>query len=357
MNEMELIKKNGDDIMKKLHRLIFTAFILFTVTASGIMPENVRAEEPLLVKKAKKPVQLTGFTRSIETVAISPEVSGKLTKVNYDVGDVIGKAPFFTIDTTFIDLDIQKIKVSLNQLDVTFKKSASKIAYLQKEFTRIDTLHKGDRATEAKRDEAAEALDQATLEHESLSAEKAGLETQLKELLERKKRFVIQGPENWIVIEKLKSEGELVNAYAPIAKASDFQKLVVPLYVSSEEYKMLRSLESPFPASLEDRDVRAEIHKFNPEFDEKTRKLAIELLISDYEGEKRGGLLFSMPVEIEWKGLLIPKEAVVNRYENPRITLKASGETINVLILGEVNGDFVISENSKIKIGDELVKQ
>lgn len=312
--------------------------------------------QEFMVREARKDITLIGYTRSKTTVTVSSEVSGKVLRVNYDVGETIGKKPFYEIDPTFVGFQVENTLQSLKKLKTSIKKSESNIAYLEKEFNRIDTLHKGDKATEVRRDSAKESLDQAKLEHESILIEKASLNTALRELKERKRRHSIFASKGWIVVEKRVESGEVVASGTPLARVADYRELVIPLFVSGEEFEAIKKLSNTFDASLEKRPVKAKIHWVNPEFNEKTRKLNIELILSGYEGERRGGLAFSLPLRIGMDGLLIAKEAVVSRYENPRITLKATKKTVNVIILGETNGAYIIADDPNLPVGTELVK-
>lgn len=331
-----------------MNRIFILFFILFS-----IVPVS-QAQEKYIVEKAIKQIVITGFTRSKTNMTVSSEVSGKILRMNYDVGDRITDKPIVEIDTTFIDFQIKSIRQSLKKLEVAQEKIQSRVSYLEKEYNRIETLHKGDRATEVKRDAAKEELDQAKLEARSLIHEKEALEITLKELLERRQRHTIYAPREWLVIKKFVQAGEVITPNMPLAVVGDFQHLVIPLAVSSEEFSALKKLPVEFDANLENTPVKAKIHLVNPEFDEKTRKLNIELLIMNYQGDTRGGLRFSLPLAIETEGLMIPKAAVVNRYDNPRVTLKQTGQTINVIVLDESKDYLIIAADERLKIGMEL---
>ncbi|HHC25030.1 MAG TPA: hypothetical protein ENK58_06410, partial [Desulfobacterales bacterium] len=174
------------------------------------------AGDKLIVQKAKKDITLTGYTRSKTTVTVSSEISGKVLRVNYDVGRTIGKKPFFEIDPTFINFQIKSARQSIKQLEISQQRMNSRVSYLRKEFNRIDKLHKGDRATEVKRDAAQEDLKQAKLEAQSLKSERAVLETTLKELQERKSRHNIYAPRGWIVVKKIVEASEIVSPNMPL---------------------------------------------------------------------------------------------------------------------------------------------
>ena len=331
--------------------------VSFLIMFISVFPCFSFGENKLVVQSARKEITLTGYTRSNASAAISSEVSGKVLKVNYDVGDVVMEKPFLEIDPTFINFQIESTRQSLKKIKAAHKKNESRIAYLEKEFKRIDRLHKGDRATEVKRDAAQEAVEQARLERNTLRAEKEVLKIALKELQERKKRHMVYAPKGWIIIEKTVEPGEIISPGIPLAKAGNFQNLVIPLSVSGKELDAIQALPKEFDAKLEGKQVKARLNWVNPEFDEKTRKLSIELLLVNYNDKKRGGLSFSMPLEIKTEGYWVPKSAVVNRYENPRVIVKKTQETVNIIILGESDDHFIIAENKSLPIGSELVKK
>lgn len=314
----------------------------------------VLAGESLVVTQARKAVTLSGFTRAATTMTLATEVSGKILSLGYDVGQSIAKAPHALIDTTFVDFQIQNIRQSIRKIEVAQRQNDSRVAYLKREFERMDRLHKGDRTTEVRRDAAEEEYLQSRLEGETLGVEKAALEISFKEAQERKQRHRISAPEGWVLVSKRAEAGEVVTANAPLATVADFGHLVVPLSVSAEELEAIRALGKEFEARLENAPATLRLKWVNPEFDEKTRKLGIELVVTRHEVENRGGLRLTLPLETAAEGLRIPAAAVINRYENPRVTLKSSGEVIPIQILSTSNGHLLIADHPRLSVGTEL---
>ncbi len=320
--------------------------VLITLSAS--------AEEPLVVTPARKEITLTGYTRADTAVTIAAEVAGRVLSVGYDVGDPVTSAPFAEIDPTFVNFQIRATRQSLDKLAVARRKNESRVAYLEKEFSRIDRLHKGDRATEVRRDAAKEELDQARLENETLVAEAAALRITLDELEERRRRHRVPAPEDFVVVARLAEPGEIVSAGTPLGRVADYRRLVVPLAVTSEALKAIRAMPDPFGATLADQPVQARLDRVNPEFNEQTRKLAIEIAVAGFTGPHRGGLPFSMSLSVPAPGLRVPRAAVVNRYENPRVTRKDTGETIPVLVLGDTDDHLIIQSDPRLPVGTAL---
>lgn len=320
-----------------------------------LIPITGFSEEPLTVLKATQEVCLSGYTRSDTTVTISSEVSGRALQVNYDIGDIIDGRPLVEIDPTFINFQIQQTHHDIALVTVEQKKSDSRISFLQKEFHRVEDLFVDNRAPEVKKDAVAEDLSQAKLAGERLAVQKRLLDTRLAEMKERLQRHRINGPEGWHVIEKLVEPGEVIHPGEPLMRLADYGRLAVQLSVSNSELNALQSMANPFPVDAGGMPARAEIHWINPEFNETTRKLFIELRLTDYNGKHRGGILCKIPVMINIDGFQIPKAAVTNRYDNPRVTLQSSGETINVMILSEVNDHIVIAKDKRLEIGMALM--
>lgn len=332
---------------------VFLIVAMLPLTLPGPVSGADPAQGGVLVEKARKQLTLSGYTRSRTTMTVASEVPGKVLQVNYDVGQAIGKQPFIEIDATFTNFQIDQIETSLEKLRVVKSRSASRTTYLEKEYQRIVRLRQSDVTSESRFDAAAEELTQARLEQQSTDIEMAALQTRLKELRERRSRHRIFAPRGWIVVNRQVEPGEIIATGSPLAKVADYTQLVVPLFVSAGELAALES-KRDIRLSLEGELVKAAINWVNPEFDERTRKLAVELVVPAYGGSHRGGLLAELSLSIETDGLMVPKSAVSERYENPRVTLKSNGRSIPVVILGEDNGHVIIAETADLTPGTEL---
>ena len=111
-----------------LMRYFLSVIVLFLFA----MPGHAQAQGRLLVEWAVKEVDIKGYTRGKTNVTMSSEVSGKVLRVNYDVGQETGSRPFFEIDPTFVDFQIESTRQNIEQLRVALQKCRSRVAYLQK---------------------------------------------------------------------------------------------------------------------------------------------------------------------------------------------------------------------------------
>lgn len=311
------------------------------------------AAEGLIVKEARKSVALSGYTRSRAVQTLASEVAGKVLKVHYDVGQTVGRPPFVEIDPTFIDFQVEQVRQTIEKLNVAKSRNASQVDFLSKEYERVNALHKDNVAPLAKWEAAAEQLTQARLTQDATEVEIKALNIQLRELKERRSRHAVTAPAGWVVVQRNVEPGEIIAAGTPLGRVADFTRLVVPMFVSGQELKALRE-QKTIAVRVEGRPAKAAINWVNPEFDERTRKLAIELALVDYKEEARGGLLTELTLEVAAEGLMVPKAAVTNRYDNPSVLLKADGRTVPVSILGESGEYILISHTAALAPGMEL---
>lgn len=394
-------------IGRLLMAIVLSPFIIL------VSQERLLAEG-LVVEKAEKETQIYGYTRGVKSMTLSSEVPGRIVKINYNVGDPIGSAPIIEIDPTFINFKIEQSLISLKKLEINIERLKSNIAYLEKEFKRIDGLHKNDSIAEVKRDEAYQGVTQARLELASVTQDKEMMMLAIKELKEQKSRHSLKvpnetcyvdedvfvrsgpstdneqmgklfkgaqikkyedengftriGPDKWIISSVIRSKpskglimtvrlvevGEMIAPGIPLARISDYRELAVPLTLTGQELTSIKALPDPFTGMLEGAEVKVSVNWINPEFDEITRKTHVELVVKNYQGEKRGGLKLEIPLQTKTEGLLIPKAAVTNRYENPMVTIKDTAEPVSIIIIGESEAGLIIAENSKLAPGLEL---
>ena len=215
-------------------------------------------------------------------------------------------------------------------------------------------MNQRDSTAGSKRDSAEEDYTQARLEMDSTAAQIAQAQTSLAELEERRRRHWIYAPKGWSVTRHHVEVGEVVQINTALASIGDYRSLVVPLALSADEFAALKRLGEPLDAVLEGVPVKTSVQRVNSQFDESTRKINLELDVYGYTGDHRGGLRLTLPLKVFSEGLQIPKAAVINRYENPRVKIKSTGEEVAVIVLGETNDHLMIRDNRRLAPGVDL---
>jgi len=291
---------------------------------------------------------ITGYTRAVKNMTVTAETAGRLSDVRLGMGGVSDGNIFAVIDPTFTKFQIQSVTNSIKKIDASVKRLENNIAYLQKEYDRVESLYLSEVETESRRDKAKQALDQAVTSRDEQLIDKQALVISLAELNEVLRRQYIKIPVGWTVTSKPLEVGELVSAGSVIATAGDFRKLIVPIFADNTQIAYLTSV-SELDVLVAGKKMKAKVNRVNPAFDEATRKRQAELII-DMSGV--GGLLVEIPVVTDAAGVMVDERAVNERYANPRVV--SNGREIKVNIVGRDGHMVILAPSEDIKAGMEL---
>jgi RND family efflux transporter MFP subunit len=325
---------------------VIVVFQPLEAASSEIVPPSAPGDV-VVAKPALHRITLTGYTRARYVMDIVSEEAGRCVKVTADVGDQIGRDGLFAVlDTTFIDLTLKK-----NQVDQERLKNV--IAFHAKEVGRFEKLVERETAAQSRLDEIQNKLDQAEFQIKTLKVQEA-------ELKERRSRHHIKIPQGWSIIQREVETGEWVSVGKNLGKAGDFRTLLVPFALSPEEYRALKRIKGPVELSLSSEDqntisLKASVARISPAFDPETRKINVELAVTETLSENRGGLRAELALEIPDPSgaVLIPAVAVAERYEEFWLT-RANGEKIRVLFLGDGPDNTYRVRAAKLNPGDEF---
>ncbi len=327
-----------------MHHTLLLFFLLLsclgTPSSLGAKTESFRA---VPVLSAYRSVTLTGFTRARRTMTVTSEVSAACVSITADIGDrILTTTVLADLDTTFTDLDLRRTNVGMDQ-------AASRIAYLQKETNRSRELVRRDTQARADLDRLEQELDQARLALAELQVIRA-------ELTERKSRHTLHAPAGWTVIDRMIEPGEWVAAGTPVAELGDFRTLRIPLSLNPEELTALDAV-ARLQVLLPDYGLTldASVFRTTPDFNPRTRKTSLELLITPPATLNRGGVRCEISLNIPegehtW---LVPETAVYERYETHWVT-RGDGSEVRVIPLGTENNGLVRISSTELSRKDSV---
>ena len=336
----------------QLHRQLALLSLLALFTLLLIAPLHAQATEPLQVRAGFEQQTLQGYSRAFSTATIASEVAGRILQVNYDVGDTITSEPLLQIDQTFIDLTLQEIAIALEQNKIQQQQAALRTSWLQREFDRRKKLVDQGRVSQVAYEEIEQQRDQSRLEEKQLVQQQQQLHVQQQTSRERQHRHQPRAHKNWRISERLAEPGEQVNVAEPLFKIQNLSRLLVPLTLNRSQ---LAALQLQNEATLEGQNVHFNIYTISPAFDERTRKIQVELEVIDFSGQPREGLLFKLSLSLPQIGLMVPEAAITRRYDRPQIQLAATEEFITIQILDRQDDWVKIATSDKLTTGTQLI--
>ncbi len=331
--------------MKTTH---YISIALFSLLISLTTRPSIANEEQLVtVQTAFQTTTLSGFTRARHSMPLASEISGKVTHIYADIGQAIPENGIFAcLDKTFIELEIASTENSIAQHYTDLK-------YLRKQANRHRKLVKA-------KSTAVSVLENLDRQKENASFARQKEKIHKQRLEEEKDRHCIKAPKNWKVTQRNIEVGQWITAGKTIAQADNYNQLLIPLTLTSEELRSLEQKKKTLTVYLPEykQEISASLDRISPAFDEQSHKIRVDLLINDTSKFYRGGIRTELTLNVTDKlnNFLIPKKALDERFEEVWIT-RRNGERIRVMLLGYLNNDIAKISSPKIKIGDQFKLQ
>ncbi len=316
--------------MDKLYQLIILLLICF----------NAFAEEAwTTVEPSYRTITIIGYSRARHQMVLSSEVDGKVKKVFVDVGDTVSKnRKTVCLDDTFVKIDINSAKNEMAQHQVD-------INYYKKQVERYKDLVGKKSVAISQLDDFQRQLGNSERMKQSKFLEK-------KRLQEKQARHCIKSPSGWMVIERNVEAGQWIDIGSQVLTVGDYSKLLVPLALSVNELKVLKSDPDNIKVWLSEykKDIPATIERISPAFDEKSRKILVDLQLERELPIHQGGLKVELKLKIpDPEGtFLISEKALDKRFEEVWVNPKG-GEPLRVELLGHV-------DDGKVRITSPLIK-
>ncbi len=327
-------------------------FFLFSFSPSRVLATELENDQSLSLCMARSAVQVTvlrGYTRARWRRFLTCEEPGRCLEVRSEIGDVIGTEGLFAqIDTTFINLELEANRAAAECLE-------NQMAYWHREVKRYRKLSGSKAVSETRVQELELKYDQARLGL-------AELKVKAVVLKERRRRCRIKAPTGWHLLVRKVEPGEWLTRGRIVGQVGDYRTLLVPFSLTVEQYEWLKrepgvlSLVLPsVVAGQPSLKVPANVLHVSPAFDQKTRKITVELEISGGLPEMRGGISLELAIDLPEAGgvVEIPGTAVIERY-GAFWLVRANGEEVKIVKLGQAANGNLRVVGDQVKAGDRF---
>lgn len=316
-----------------------------TVRKTSPSAVEPRSTETFVAQSAARKSTLTGFTRARNSMTLVTEESGRVHKVVADVGDTLGEYGLFAeLDTTFIELDLAGNRADQQRL-------RSDLDYNKKEMDRYQKLVKTKTASQS-------TLDSNVRAHQSALQQLRAKQIEERVLMERMKRFSLLGPPGWKVVTRYIEPGEWITKGEKVAELGRYDVLLVPFALTSTEYRALKRQGDSVKLALPDlgQTIRATVARVSPGFDSQTRKINVDLEITEGDFEFRGGLRTELGINLPDPGgaVMVPKSALIKAYEE-YFLMTPDQKRVRVVLLGSADNGMRRVTSPDVRAGDRFL--
>jgi len=355
-------------------------------TAQAKSPETMEVTTAVAEQKIiEKAISVTGSLHPDETVTVSSEVPGRVSRVLVDFGNSVRKGQAVAeLDAREYEWQLDRAKASLAQALARLglspgeedKPPQSTSAMRQMEAQMEDARSKygnaaklvksGDisqeRFTEMEKAYLARkaALDLARDEMRTVMAGIQALKAEIKLAEKRRNDTVVRAPFDGVVGQRMVSPGQYVRDNAPfmtIVKTSPLRlRLEVPETASAavREGTVLTFTTDALPG----KQFHAVVRELNPMLDSRNRSLTAEARLASQEGRLRPGMFVQVRLVTapRTEVVAVPKEAIYQVAGlNKVFTIDGGKAKEHRLVPGqEIGGGWIELPGGEVKAGERV---
>lgn len=323
--------------MSRFHSFKIMVILLVVIVAGNTC---MAAEQKAAAKKSKRPpllvttveiaegaIQSTadfvGTTYFARVSHVATDIEGLVKKTNFVEGDKVKKEDqLVLLDSELLDSEITGARAAYEQNLVDLENA-------RRDFNRIDTLHKDGSIAETDHDSYFSRL-------QSLDKLSVILKSKHNKLLITKRKKSISAPFSGIIIQKSVEVGEWVAKGGNIAAIADDSSIDVWVDVP---IAILEHLEKGREVRIRigSKEYNGKYSTFIPKGDMATRTFTAKFSLEN-PGTIVEGLeaLVSLPEGGQAAGLLVPRDAIVDKYGKTMIFLAVDSKAKEVPV--EVSG-------------------
>jgi RND family efflux transporter MFP subunit len=354
---MEINKREMDMNRSHSFRIMIVLCVVIFFVSGNI---SLAADQKTSVKKSKRPpllvttvevdegviqvmAEFVGTTYFIRVSNVATDIEGLVLKVNFEEGDKVKKGD------QLVQLDSQLLESEITGAKAAYEQNLVDLENARRDFNRIDGLYTDGSISETDHDSYRSK--QLRLEKNS-----AVLKAKHNKLLIAKSKKSIKAPFGGIVVLQPVEVGEWVAKGGKVAVIADNSMIDVDVEVP---IGVIENLEKGREVRIRvnSREYAGTFTSFIPRGDIATRTFTAKFSLENPNGIVEGLVaLVSLPKGGETEGLLVPRDAVVDKYGKTMVfrVVDSTAVEVPVQVAGYVGLQAVVTGEG-LAPGQEIV--
>jgi membrane fusion protein (multidrug efflux system) len=257
-----------------------------------LITAEVREERPTL--------ELVGEVRAFDSIAVSPEVAGRVDAVNAEVGDRVRR------DQPLAEVDRATYKIYLQQAEAELAAARADLDLASKGLDRKRDLLADETIAQATFDQAKAGYD--------LAAARVSAAEATRSLAQRNwERSVVRAPAGGSITERMVVAGQWTDVGQTIFRLAVGDTVKVAARVPASWAPRLSGLDGfDFSVGASDQVRRARLYSIDPVVNESSRSFEVVGVVSNTDGALRPGMFanVSLVAPAAARSLWLPVSAV-----------------------------------------------
>ncbi|MBM7856145.1 RND family efflux transporter MFP subunit [Desulfohalotomaculum tongense] len=306
---------------------------------------TVMTAEAVMVDKENTLV-LTGSIEARNEAVISAKLSGKVSKVMVENGDLVQAGqPLVLLENT-------EYKNGLTNARAVLKKAEANLHSTRLNYERIEQLYREGAVAQKDFDDIQTALKVAEADVEAAAAGVANAQESLN-------NTTVTSPINGVVANRDVTTGEVINAGKPLMMVEDISSVYAVVNI---EQKYLADIKPGLPAEVTvdaygDRKFKGQVAVINPSVNKSARVFETKIKVENKDHLLRPGMFAQVVLKIgkPEKVLAVPREALTGK-QGLYFVFVAEGDKVKrqPVEIGQLIGKFVEIKSGLVE-GQQVV--
>lgn len=312
--------------------------------------------------KISEKIALTGSLRPKQQVDVNPRISGRITQINVDVGQSVGRGTLIaTIEDDEIRQQIERSKASIAVADASIAQREAELSNAKVELDRRKQLVKDGVLSQQELDGLEMRHRVAASQLELARAQRRQTEAEQRELNIRQSQTRVFSPIAGIVARRNLDLGAMAGANTPIVTIVSVTPMVILANAAEQDISRIKkgAQVNVTIDSLPGQKFNGRVMRISPLLDPQTRNGQVEIEIPNTGGALKGEMFARVELNLgsERDTLLLPRDALVYRGEKPGVfTIEADKAKFLEVETGMAQEDKV-EVLGGLKLGDKVITQ
>ncbi|MDZ7684353.1 MAG: efflux RND transporter periplasmic adaptor subunit [Gammaproteobacteria bacterium] len=289
-----------------------------------------------------------GTLRARQTVEISPEIAGKLTRIGFEEGEYV------EADTVLFEIDTRKLERELEAREAALEAALARRENAKRELARIERLFRQQAASEDRRDQAGTALRAARAAVDEMTS-------RVQLARERLADARIKAPFAGSIAEAMVDVGDFVQPATHLATLYETETLELEFRVPERYSSRIETGQSVdiTVAAYPDERFRATTTFVSPSVNEATRDFLVKARLANEGGKLKPGSFATalLTVATRTDALVVPEEALIATREGYLVfVVDDDGKAVRRQVEIGLRKPGVVQVTSGLEIGERVVR-
>jgi RND family efflux transporter MFP subunit len=319
--------------------------------AAGAAPVKVFK---VIRQRISEKLLYTGTIEAWQKINITPDVGGKIDRINVNEGDRVSKGQVLA------ELDTQAIRLQLEQAEAAWAVAQANFNNAKTNWERMERLYKENAVSEQQYEQVKLAFDSAKAQ---LNQAQAAVNLAKHSL----NVSIMKAPFSGVIASKNADVGDVINplmgGFSPgsgggVLTLVDFSRIKIRVEISGADIPLVRKGQEAIlrVPTIPGREFRGTVQVVNVAADPQTKKFGIEVAVDNPDLVLRPGTFGEIILEIQTheKALVVPQKAIL---ENKHVFIARDGQAVKrEVVLGLQNSSLVEIQNG-VEEGDLVIAE